>query len=357
MQDGVIKGTGNSWNLKSVPNFLTLYPTYEAFVQALVAGTLPIDLNGMNSAGWSRMGTALNKANLLKDATAALYGLPATAVPDNVLAAIPQKVNSGAGWTLLKAYLAAGTYNWTAPDLFSGKTYDVGVMVIGGGGAGGFCSGSGSGSTFPMATGGGSGFTLSFILTVTPGKVYKAVVGAGGTPVGYSANHPTGRPGGNGGTSSFNGVHALGGYGGLYGNNIICNGANGAQGSIGNGIISDRPSDNSSYETIPFGGKIVLNTGTNGYISGILGSPAQCYNPFECKRIMGAGGSTVNMRNSGGKDPLTGKGGGDGGKDGGQAADDNGCGGGAAGGAGVTSGTSGAGGAGAVKIYVRRMSA
>ena len=88
MQDGIIKGTGNSWNLKSVPNFLTLYPTYEAFVQALIDGTLPVDLNGMNPAGWSQMGTMLNKANLLKDATAALYGLGAEAVPDEIFAYI-----------------------------------------------------------------------------------------------------------------------------------------------------------------------------------------------------------------------------------------------------------------------------
>lgn len=69
MQDGIIKGVGNSRFLKSVPAFLTLYPTYEAFAEALIAGTLPVDLNGINEAGWTQLGTALNKANLLSDET------------------------------------------------------------------------------------------------------------------------------------------------------------------------------------------------------------------------------------------------------------------------------------------------
>lgn len=88
MQDGIIKSTGNSRYLKSVANFLTLYPTYEKFAQALIAGNLPIDLNGINPSGWSTQGTALNKATLLKDATAALYGKNSSAVPDDIFAAI-----------------------------------------------------------------------------------------------------------------------------------------------------------------------------------------------------------------------------------------------------------------------------
>lgn len=85
MQDGIIKGNGNSRYLKSVPSFLTLYPTYEAFAEALVAGTLPIDLNGLNDAGWTQKGTSLNKASLLTDTTAEAYGLDENATPDEAL--------------------------------------------------------------------------------------------------------------------------------------------------------------------------------------------------------------------------------------------------------------------------------
>jgi len=38
-------------------------------------------------------GTPLNKATLLKDTTAALYGLSGDAVPDDVFAAIPGKID------------------------------------------------------------------------------------------------------------------------------------------------------------------------------------------------------------------------------------------------------------------------
>ena len=77
MKDMVPKGTGNSRTLKSVANFLTLYPTYNDFAAALVAGTLPIDLGAINSAGCDEVGTPLNKANLLTDATATALGLNA----------------------------------------------------------------------------------------------------------------------------------------------------------------------------------------------------------------------------------------------------------------------------------------
>lgn len=88
MTDTVIKGTGNSRTLKSVSNFLTLYPSYEDFARAIIAGTLPIDLGPLQSAGYSTKGTDLNKTNLLKDATAFLYGKTASAVPDDIFAAI-----------------------------------------------------------------------------------------------------------------------------------------------------------------------------------------------------------------------------------------------------------------------------
>lgn len=83
MIDSIIAGTGNSRYLKSVENFLQKYPTYQSFAQALIAGTLPIDLNGINQEGFSVLGDPLNKATLFKDATADLYGLPSTAVPDD----------------------------------------------------------------------------------------------------------------------------------------------------------------------------------------------------------------------------------------------------------------------------------
>lgn len=75
MKDTVLLGSGNSRYLKSVANFLSLYPTYNDLVAALVAGTLPVDFNGVNAAGCAQVGTSLSKANLLTDATASALGL------------------------------------------------------------------------------------------------------------------------------------------------------------------------------------------------------------------------------------------------------------------------------------------
>ena len=125
MQDGVIKGTGNSRYLKSIAAFLTQYPTYEAFAAALAAGTLPIDLNGINETGWETLGTALNKANLLQDATAALYGLDNTAVVDDAFEKIKELIDSNTALANSKvqmqtgSYIGSGTYGANNPTILT----------------------------------------------------------------------------------------------------------------------------------------------------------------------------------------------------------------------------------------------
>ena len=95
MLDAIKKGTGDSRYLKSVSDFLTKYPTYEAFVDALVAGTLPVDLYGVNPEGWDQLGTALDKSNLLTDSTAALGGLGPEATPNEMFAALAGRIVLG----------------------------------------------------------------------------------------------------------------------------------------------------------------------------------------------------------------------------------------------------------------------
>lgn len=92
MQDGIISGNGNSRYLKTVSAALGLYPTYEDFMAALIAGTFPIDLNGINAAGWTQQGTALNKANLLTDATATSLGIGTNATPDTAFSQLSSLV-------------------------------------------------------------------------------------------------------------------------------------------------------------------------------------------------------------------------------------------------------------------------
>lgn len=95
MQDAIFLRTGNSRYLKSVSGFMSLYPTYEDFVAALVEGTLPIDLNGINPDGWAQLGTELDKAHLLTDSTAAILNLGSEASVNDALATLAQKITYG----------------------------------------------------------------------------------------------------------------------------------------------------------------------------------------------------------------------------------------------------------------------
>lgn len=85
MIDSVLKGTGNSRFLKSAVPAGTSWADALAMLQD---GTFPIDFNGINAEGFQQIGTPLNKANLLKDATAAQIGLPPSTTPDGMFQAL-----------------------------------------------------------------------------------------------------------------------------------------------------------------------------------------------------------------------------------------------------------------------------
>lgn len=108
MRDMVIKGTGNSRFLKSVENFLDLFPTYEAFATAFASGVLPVDFNGINPDGVTQMGTPFAKSEILTDETASLYGMDETAVPDHIF----KKIISGLNMARIVngSYVGTGDY-------------------------------------------------------------------------------------------------------------------------------------------------------------------------------------------------------------------------------------------------------
>lgn len=95
MHDSIPKGEGNSRFLKSVSDFLVRYPTYQDFAAALVAGTMPVDI-GLNADGWLVLGTALAKANLLRDETATEIGIdnPGDATIDDAFLALRDRLIS-----------------------------------------------------------------------------------------------------------------------------------------------------------------------------------------------------------------------------------------------------------------------
>lgn len=100
MKDSIIAGTGNSRYLRtSIP----ADTTWADALAMLRAGTFPIDLAGINAAGFTQVGTALNTANLLKSAVVTALGLDANATPSDAWEAIislaNEKVASVAGKT------------------------------------------------------------------------------------------------------------------------------------------------------------------------------------------------------------------------------------------------------------------
>lgn len=116
MTDTIIKGAGSSRSIRSVPNLGTLAPTYEKLVELLSSPDgLPIDLGPLSAAGCEQIGTTLDKNALLKDTTAALYGLTAEAVPDEVLAAIKPLITSTVSSAVSnRARVASGHYSGTS---------------------------------------------------------------------------------------------------------------------------------------------------------------------------------------------------------------------------------------------------
>ena len=125
MQDAIIKETGNSRYLRSIAGFLQAYPTYQDFAAALIAGTLPVDLAGVNADGFAQTGTGLNKANLLTDATAALADLGPEATPNEMLAALANAVKSAqstASAAQSAAAAASGKITYGTSDLTAGSS-------------------------------------------------------------------------------------------------------------------------------------------------------------------------------------------------------------------------------------------
>ena len=142
MENLVPLGTGNSRLMKSnIPSNTTL----AQLIQMWNNGTFPYDVGTINPAGISQQGTPLNKDTLLKDATAALYGLTNTAVPDDVLAKLANAAfvenggltdvggNSVGIQIATGSYVGTGKYGASNPNTLSFEFEPKLVVIIGGG--------------------------------------------------------------------------------------------------------------------------------------------------------------------------------------------------------------------------------
>lgn len=128
MQNMVPLGTGNSRFMKSnIPASTTL----QQLIQMLNNGTFPYDVGAVNPAGVSQQGTPLNKATLLQDATAALFGLTTDAVPDDVFEILSQAALYKTNASLIPVNTSNLTVGQVVKFMYAGTPKEYRVLHIG----------------------------------------------------------------------------------------------------------------------------------------------------------------------------------------------------------------------------------
>lgn len=88
MQDAVLNNTGNSRKMRTIAGIKNIVQTLDDLLDLMIAGEFPFDIADIDPDGWAALGTFLNKANLLTDATAALMDLGPEATPNTMFAAL-----------------------------------------------------------------------------------------------------------------------------------------------------------------------------------------------------------------------------------------------------------------------------
>lgn len=157
----------------------------------------------------TEQGTPLNKGNLLSDATS--HALFDNYTDRSVNDALRRIAASVAGLVPVAEYTAAGSYTWTCPE-----DGDYLAVIIGGGGSGAITYKAYTDSAV-SASGGGSGEVGFAYQTIAKDATKNIIVGAGGVGLAVSSalSSPTYLNGNAGSSSSFAGVYANGGGGGL----------------------------------------------------------------------------------------------------------------------------------------------
>lgn len=296
MKDGIIKEDGTSRLVKG-----SLPATYDEFKALAESTGVPLDIL-FNAAGWQQLPTFLNKANLLQDPTSKILGLDPANDPTVDAAFFSMAYMNSLAWNLISSKTSAGAFSWTAPDLFGGKSYKIGVLLIGAGGGGGASilryDPEFSNDMAGVAAGGASGYAKYFIRTVNPGTVLSGSVGAkgvGGTATTTTYPQANYGKGANGGTTSLAGITALGGNGGNASAVRDSNPSINVSGAVGGQSSKYVRSVSSENIDGVFGGELTNRTSylanSTFSASGLIGyTPLSCFNPFECERILGSGG-------------------------------------------------------------------
>ena len=163
-------------------------------------GSAPFYATIMRADEPTQPGDPRNKNTLLKDETAAMFGLDPAATPDDVFKWLGEWGQST--WKLLARYDTAGEYTFTVPD----DVDELGVFVLGAGSGGNVAVGS---DDALFAVGGSSGGLTQMVLNkqngdFVSGSIEPVVVGSGGSGAKQILGSYTGPV--SGGTSSFGGI-------------------------------------------------------------------------------------------------------------------------------------------------------
>lgn len=231
--------------------------------------------------GASVAGTPINKATLLPDR--AVYAVwPAGGPEEDPTPADAFAALGGRTWQLIASYSAAGAHSFTVPDLFFGEDYELGILLLGGGGSG-MARGRAGNTDRDVAKGGASGeLVLRVLKTGTDLDIEEEIsvtVGAGGSAV--TAAHNGSENGNDGGASTFGSlITAQGGSGGIVSFMVNYSG----------GQCPDRIANFSPFGGVPV---IDIQDEDEGYLSIFPRSP-NAVNRFDVADLhvyCGAGGS------------------------------------------------------------------
>lgn len=146
------------------------------------------------------------------------YGQILGQAQDGDIESIARIIN--AGWVRIAKWETAGNYSWEAPDLFGGRPYQIGVVVIGGGQSGGASVYYDYRREYwSSQTGGNSGELRYAIYSIAPNASYSIEVGKGGkraaaTKSASSGNSWSTASNNDGGNSIFKGTQTLTALGG-----------------------------------------------------------------------------------------------------------------------------------------------
>lgn len=122
MTDTIIKGSGNSRTLKTVPNIKSMVSSLDDLLDLFIAG-FPVDVGPLNQAGVEQIGTGYTKAEVLTDALCSALGLSTTATPNQALDKLRQLVNAAQSTANGNAKIQAGYYTGTNTGGSSNPNY------------------------------------------------------------------------------------------------------------------------------------------------------------------------------------------------------------------------------------------